>query len=328
MNQAFPLVTIAIPTFNRADSYLPQSLQSALAQTYPCVEILVSDNCSSDHTEELVKRFDDPRIRYFRQSQNIGPNNNGNFCVEKAQGAYFLLLHDDDVLDPDFLETCMRAAGYKTDVGIIRTGLRLINSEGNIIGKKRNMVGGLSMDQFVLAWFDGKVWPYLCNTLYNTRGLQKIGGFRSKHNLFQDVGASMMLAAELGRVDVEDIKASARKHAEELTFGVKVVDWCEDSLELLALLGDLLPEKRELVRLEGLKFFSVINYTRVKAVRSLIQRISLYLMVYEKFNYSYSPISFIIRRSWLFEKSRAVARRVKRLVNGVFSIQVEESRSQ
>ena len=60
-----PLVTIGIPTFNRADSYLPESLGSALGQDYPNLEVIVSDNGSSDGTEVFVKSLNDPRVRYF-----------------------------------------------------------------------------------------------------------------------------------------------------------------------------------------------------------------------------------------------------------------------
>ncbi len=315
MDQSLPMVTMAIPTYNRANSYLPQALKSALNQTYPQVEIIVSDNCSSDHTEQCVKSFADPRIRYFKQSKNIGANNNGNFCVEKAQGSYLLMLHDDDVIDDDFIETCMKAANYDNHVGVIRTGLRLIDSRGEIIGQNTNRVGNLPMEEFILGWFDGKVWPYLCNTLFNVRGLQGIGGFKSKHNLFQDVLAGMVLASRFGRLDIEEIKASARKHGEELTFSANVADWCGDSLELLDLLCELAPNEKLRVRHEGRKFFSLINYTRVRTIRSPLQRIPLYMMVFRKFNYAYSPIPFILRRNFLFGKVYSLARRAKRLAN-------------
>ncbi|GJM30953.1 MAG: hypothetical protein DHS20C17_35880 [Cyclobacteriaceae bacterium] len=83
-NPEKPLVTIAIPTYNRADTYLKHTLQSAKDQSYQNVEIIVSDNCSIDQTEKVVKEFDDPRIRYVKHSQNIGHYNNFKFCIEQA----------------------------------------------------------------------------------------------------------------------------------------------------------------------------------------------------------------------------------------------------
>ena len=96
-----PLVSIGIPTYNRADGFLKQALQSAVNQTYGNIEIIVSDNCSTDHTEDLVNEFSDSRIKYIKHNNNIGANNNFNFCVNSAKGDYFLLLHDDDLIDPD-----------------------------------------------------------------------------------------------------------------------------------------------------------------------------------------------------------------------------------
>ena len=107
-----PLVTIGIPTYNRAKAYLKDAIKSAVDQTYPNIEILISDNGSTDNTQLLVKSFDDPRIRYIKQENNIGANNNFNYCVMNAKGDYFLLLHDDDLIDKDFVEVCIHAAKF------------------------------------------------------------------------------------------------------------------------------------------------------------------------------------------------------------------------
>jgi len=108
----YPLVTIGIPTCNRADSYLRQALESAVKQTYPNVEIVVSDNCSTDDTETLVKNFEDPRIRYFKQTENIGPYKNFNFCLQQAKGKFFLILSDDDLVDHDFVSICLKCCTW------------------------------------------------------------------------------------------------------------------------------------------------------------------------------------------------------------------------
>lgn len=94
-----PLVTVAIPTYNRVE-LLRQSLASALAQTYPNLEILVSDNGSTDETEPYMHQISDPRVRYIRQPKNLGMVGNWNACLEQTEGEYFLLLSDDDLLEP------------------------------------------------------------------------------------------------------------------------------------------------------------------------------------------------------------------------------------
>lgn len=288
-----PLVTIGIPTYNRADGYLRECLACALNQTYENVEVIVSDNCSNDRTSALMRSISDSRLRYIRHEKNIGPANNFNYCLKQARGAYFLLLHDDDLIDPDFVEICMKAARGSTYYGIIRTGTRVINSNGKVLNESRNSVAGLSIEDFFRGWFQGKTSWYLCSTLYNTERLREIGGFQSKRQLVQDGTAIVRLASKYGRVDVEDVKASFRKHSGELTFAAKVKDWCEDYLALLDLMCEAVDEKKDLIRMEGQRFLCRINYNRARAIKSPFEKLKTYLMVYRKFNYSESLTKYL-----------------------------------
>ncbi|MCD4669855.1 MAG: glycosyltransferase family 2 protein [Actinomycetia bacterium] len=290
VNNVHPLVTIAIPTYNRAGSYLREALAGAMNQTYENIEIIVSDNCSSDNTEAFIKGISDRRIRYFRHKKNIGANNNFNYCLEQAKGDYFLLLQDDDMIDNDFVEACMTVANHSKDTGIIRTGTRIIDSEGKVVRERTNDVVGLSTEEFFLGWFAGKTVLYLCSTLSHTKRLREIGGFKSKHNLFQDVMAEVQLVARYGRIDTKDIKASFRRHHGEMTFAVKVKDWCEDSLELLDLMCNLASENKALIRSEGMRFFSKLNYGRASAVKSPVGRFIAYMTVLTRFNYKSFPL--------------------------------------
>ena len=282
-NRNDPRVTIGIPTYNRADGYLKLTLKSALNQTYPNLEIIVADNFSTDNTENYVNNISDPRIRYFRHKQNIQPNDNFNFCLEQAKGDYFLLLHDDDLIDDDFVEICMNSISSNMDSGIIRTGTRIIDGNGNVLAKAFNRMEGLSTNDFILSWFKWKTAFYFCSILFNTKRLKEIGGFGSKTNLFQDVVAGVRLASKFGRIDIHDMKASFRKHGSERTLAVKVGEWLEDSLYLLDLICDLFPENRSLLRKEGLAYFSRFNYNLARKVKSPVYRSMIYLKLIKTF---------------------------------------------
>jgi glycosyltransferase involved in cell wall biosynthesis len=99
-----PLVSICIPTYNRFEG-LRQSLDCFTKQTYRNLEILVSDNFSSHDPSAMVREYakEDGRIRYYRQSQNIGMTLNGHFLWTRATGQYFVLGSDDDWWSPDFV---------------------------------------------------------------------------------------------------------------------------------------------------------------------------------------------------------------------------------
>jgi glycosyltransferase involved in cell wall biosynthesis len=209
---ALPRVTIAIPTYNRAGKTLPATLRSALDQTYPNTEIIVSDNCSTDDTESVVRQFGSS-IEYVRQSQNLGLNGNLNQCIERASGDYVLLLHDDDLIDPDFVESCITVVAGSASVGLIRTGIRIIRADGAVAFERPNRaVGSSSMADLMFAWFRNETTQYCCNTLYNARALREIGGFYSRHNLFQDALAQVKVAALYGHAHVREVKASWRRH--------------------------------------------------------------------------------------------------------------------
>jgi hypothetical protein len=107
---------------------------------------------------------------------------------------------------------------------MIRTGIRLIDANGKVLRQKPNLVSGYPAEAFFMGWFAGKAALYLCNTLFHTERLREIGGFRSKHNLYDDTMAVMRLAAKYARIDIPDIKASARVHESELGFTAKIKD--------------------------------------------------------------------------------------------------------
>ena len=77
--ETLPFVTIAIPTYNRARSYLPVAVEAARAQSYPLLEIIVADNASSDDTAGFMQSIGDLRLRYLRHPFNIGANRNYNY---------------------------------------------------------------------------------------------------------------------------------------------------------------------------------------------------------------------------------------------------------
>ena len=308
MNKVKPLVTIAIPTYNRAACYLKHALESALSQTYPNIEIIVSDNCSPDNTKEMVNAYADLRIKYFRHAHSIKPIDNFNFCIRQAKGHYLLLLHDDDMIDDDFVETCMKTASYSSDIGIIRTGMRRIDEQGNILRECRNFTVGLSTEDFFLAWFRDKTPTHVCMSLFNADKLKQIGGFNSNYHLFSDVLAEIILAAKFGRVDIEDVKSSFRMHSAQNSSSAKVKDWCKESSILFNTACDLVDNKKSLLAIEGKKFFFRHNYRIASRIKLPIDRFRAYLVVFKSFGYFYS-IGYRFR-SVLYKLRRKIGKRI------------------
>jgi glycosyltransferase involved in cell wall biosynthesis len=295
-----PTVTIAIPTLNRADSTLPLTLASARAQRWPGLEILVSDNGSTDGTKQLIESMGDCRLRYLRHEINIPMAENFNHLVAQARGDYFLLLHDDDVIDPGFVEICMNALGTGGPAAIIRTGLRLISGRGEVMTEMPNRATGESLLDFATSWFSHRTSPYCCNTLLNTEMLRTVGGFYSLRNLFLDVHAQVLVAARGPTVNVPDVLASFRRHDSNFGSSAKMRDWCEDSQQLLDTILQLLPEHAEELRAQGMEFFAMRNYRKtLDCVGSAQRRLRCYWMIGRMFESPESWLNFAWRKDLL-----------------------------
>lgn len=300
-------VTIGLSTYNRAATLLPEALGSAVAQTYSNLEILISDNASTDETEAVVRRFDDPRIRYVKQPRNLGANGNFNYCLEHASGEFFLLLHDDDLLDPDMIEACVRALEGDPNVGMVRTGTRVIDGEGRVLGAKTNRVGGAEPAEFLLGYFRGRTSIYFASTLFHTDRLRAAGGLESTHNLLEDGVATTKLLRE-PRVDIAAAKASFRRHGDNRGTAQKIDLWCEDSRDLLDMMIEVAGEHGPKVRREGLRFFSRQNYVRLH--RAGVHDRAAFAKVHEAFGRTLSPLEFALTRGWVARILRGLQRRL------------------
>ena len=279
-----PLVTIGIPTYNRANSNLLAVINAALNQTYENIQVLVGDNASSDHTSELVASITDPRLAYVRHSENIGANANFNYLLDHAEGEWFQLFHDDDLIDSDFVECCIAALGNAQDVGFIRTGVRAIDAEGNVLKESKNIIEGTEREDFYLSWFNEKTAFFLCNTLYHTKRLQDSGGFYSPNHLMEDNCALVRLLDRWDHANVEDIKASYRYTYDQRTYQVPVVRWCNDFAYLLEMISmQCSGDRRHHVVDRGRRFFGRLCVRRANATTSFWRQLYSRLIIAKYF---------------------------------------------
>ena len=133
-----PLVSLGIPTFNRA-RFLKKTLPTLRAQTYEPLEILISDNASTDETEAFCRKMEaaDSRIRYLRQTKNIGLYPNHNALIDTAQGEYLCFFHDDELYSPRLIEKEASFLEVHPEVGLVCSNWDLIDEEGKIFGSRR-----------------------------------------------------------------------------------------------------------------------------------------------------------------------------------------------
>ncbi len=129
-----PLVSIGMPVYN-AESYLHEAMESLLKQTHDDYEIIISDNASTDHTEDICRSYAqrDPRIRYVRQTENVGATGNFNHVFGLAKGVYFKWASYDDLCEPDFLARCVEVLETHPDVVWVHSASSKINDKGDVL---------------------------------------------------------------------------------------------------------------------------------------------------------------------------------------------------
>lgn len=122
---------MGVPTYNRAAS-LRRALESALGQTQAEIEILISDNASTDETPELCAEIAarDRRVRVIRQAENVGLTANFNALLTAAAGEFVLVLADDDWLEPTYVEHCLVALDADPGLVLASGGARYHGGNG------------------------------------------------------------------------------------------------------------------------------------------------------------------------------------------------------
>jgi len=232
-----PLVTIAIPTYNRA-ALLRGCVQAALAQSYENIEILVSDNASEDETPQVLQEFSDSRLRIIRQSENIGLLPNWNACLAAARGTYVVFLSDDDRIAPWFVQRCYSVIAGRPDIPIVVT---LCNFRMADIGemrpprKSRLLSTGLHDGGNILTeYLKDDITVVMCSIMLRTDALRAGGGFPLDFPHTADVAAwaPVLCGSEAGFVN--EACATYNFHSDSETGRMSVEQILVDGWKMVA----------------------------------------------------------------------------------------------
>ncbi len=183
LSDSKPLVSVIVVNHNRAD-LLRECLDSLLAQTYPCFEILVVDNGSTDGSRALVSGYADSRLRLISLEENLGFGVANNIAIKEAHGTLIALLNNDAVADPAWLQHLVRPMTMDPAVGmcaskILVYGTRVVDKAGHLMypdGQNRgNGTGEIDDGRFDTP--GEALFPDGCAALYRREALEQAGGF-------------------------------------------------------------------------------------------------------------------------------------------------------
>lgn len=182
-----PKVTVVSPTYNHA-KYLRRSVASVLNQTYLDFEYIISDDCSSDNTLEVLAEFNDPRLIVLANDHNAGITGNSWRCWARCTGEYLIGFTTDDEWKPNLLERLVSELDSDPELlGVFATS-EFINEAGELNGEYWSDEGvGLNRYELLRA-----IWmqrPIFCapTGMFRTDALRKVGYFPKHYKQINDL---------------------------------------------------------------------------------------------------------------------------------------------
>lgn len=179
-NKNTPLVTVAIPTFNRK-SLLGGAISSVLMQSYSNIEIIVSDNASSDGTADYIRSISSDKIIYIQNEINMGMVANWDCCLAKAKGDFFLLMSDDDALiDVDAVKKlvdCFLIQESTAHIGFSFSDVILQRDDGRVRECPIYNAGKCRTEDIIIDFFSKKLSLFPCAMLIRTDDIREMGGY-------------------------------------------------------------------------------------------------------------------------------------------------------
>lgn len=242
-----PLVSIIIPVFNGAD-YLEESIQSALAQTYQNIEIIVVNDGSNDAgaTENVAKSFGN-QIRYFSKP-NGGVSSALNFGIQNMRGEFVSWLSHDDLYHPDKIK--IQVERYLKEIGenkVIFSDSELINKTGNRIRISRSFKNDkYTSDEMFNLLFSGKSLNG-CSLLIPKSLFNQAGVFDERFRYIQDWKMWVIFCLnEVLFIKTHNVLVKMRVHENQQTLKINKLLPIETEVFLNELLEELAgqPDKK------------------------------------------------------------------------------------
>ncbi len=178
-----PRVAVLVPTHNR-EKLLPRCLDSICRQTLEDWVCVVGDDASTDRSADVVREFDDPRIRLMVRPHNVGHIENHNLLLREVEADFVAFLHSDDWWEPEFLELMVAALeGVPSALTAISTA-RLVYGSGapsrvERLDRAWPLTGGVVLSSPEAARLLIRRWPYLTPSHFLARRelYESVGGF-------------------------------------------------------------------------------------------------------------------------------------------------------
>lgn len=175
-------LTIAIPVFERTD-FFKEALKSAINQSRPCQILVIDNNSSHDDFKEIINNYNLPHIKFVKNENNLGMLGNWNRCIELCLTKFVTILHDDDLLHPEFVETMEKIDG-SWDVIFSKS---IVDRDvkhsfyKDIFKYSSKCLTCININSFAFGNFN-----YAPGTVFSVKSAKDIGGFGTNYGYIMD----------------------------------------------------------------------------------------------------------------------------------------------
>ncbi|MES2837548.1 MAG: glycosyltransferase family 2 protein [Bacteroidota bacterium] len=179
MSNSEPLVSVCIPVYN-GEKYINETLDCVLGQTYKNIEVIISDNCSTDRTIELIKAYNDSRVKIFSNEKNEGIKYNYLKVFTYATGKYLTFMGADDGMDITTIikeVKILEDEKYK-DVVLVNGFVSIINDESKQVYLKKFLFGSGLFSSY---------WAIRSNFLYGSNMIGEPNGALFKKEAYDKI---------------------------------------------------------------------------------------------------------------------------------------------
>jgi len=216
MLSVFPKVSIVIPVFN-GSNYLKQAIDSALAQTYPNIEVIVVNDGSTDNgaTERIALSYGE-KIQYLKR-ENGGVGAALNLAIKEMSGEYFSWLSHDDMYTPEKVQCQMEALAITADkTMIVACGFLAIDAEGNPLFEVNPIQSGPGQEILqkpLYALLHGHI--HGCSLLIHKNHFERVGLFREELKSTQDYDLWFRMMRKQKIIFIDGLHVISRRHDEQ-----------------------------------------------------------------------------------------------------------------
>ena len=207
MSQNLPLISILINCYN-AENFIAECIKSVLNQTYKNIEIIIWDNNSTDKTQDIIKLFNDKRIKYYKSKKYQSLAKARVAASKKINGDYIAILDSDDIAYKHKIKTQYEFFISNPDICLIGTWMNTIDKFGKLISSYKPNFNNYDLNSQIL-WSNPLIHSSI---MYKKSTAVKLGWYSNKLTNFQDYALTLKIFSKYKIGIIKEILGAQRLH--------------------------------------------------------------------------------------------------------------------